>query len=366
MHAVLEGVIKTLLCKFWMKGCYKDFRFYLGREVKDIDKLLLSIKPPHEFRRSPRPIETIGNYWKASEFRAFLLIYAIPILVDFLPIDYVYHLNLLVKSVHILLSSSIHSNELLKARDMLATFYRTILCLYPDELCTMNVHSLIHLCGSVQRCGPLWSYSCFGFESMNGHLKKHCHGTRNVLPQLVRNLRLHQNISDQHSTGKGDNRVLGRVKHTQLRVDYIKALEDAQFSVLSSTLPVFSRYRLEGVVYQVCNSGRLRNSATCKFKKADGSVEFGTICCFCFCNRIPVAIISTFSSVKDLFDGLQPSSIRQFDNLSSCVFISSKLSTSSNLIAVPVSLIVVKCVHISNKSKPFDYIIPLPNSYEHH
>ena len=62
---------------------------------------------------------------------------AIPILVDFLPIDYVYHLNLLVKSMHILLSSSIHSNALLKARDMLATFYRTIPCLYPDELCTI-------------------------------------------------------------------------------------------------------------------------------------------------------------------------------------------------------------------------------------
>ncbi|SMN12411.1 hypothetical protein SPBRAN_861 [uncultured Candidatus Thioglobus sp.] len=166
---------------------------------------------------------------------------------------------------------------------------------------TMNVHSLIHLCGSVQRCGPLWSYSCFGFESMNGNLKKHCHGTRNVLPQLVRNLRLHQNISDQHSTSKGDNGVLGRVKHTQLRADYIKVLEDAHFTVLSSTLPVFSRYRLEGVVYQVCNSARLRNSATCKFKVLLNLAL--AIRCFCFCNRIPVAIISIFSSVKNIFDG---------------------------------------------------------------
>lgn len=85
MHAVLEGVTRTLLCKIWMKGLYRNRRFYLLPKVKEIDMHLLAIKPPHEFRRSPRSIEKTVNYWKASEFRSFLLFYAIPILVNFLP-----------------------------------------------------------------------------------------------------------------------------------------------------------------------------------------------------------------------------------------------------------------------------------------
>lgn len=158
MHAVLEGVAKTLISKFWMQGQHRNLRFYLWRNIKEIDKHLLAIKPPHKFRRSPRCIESTIKYWKASELRTFLLFYAIPILFDFLPADYMHHLNLLVKSVHILLSTSIHSNDLKNAELMLSTFYQTIPYLYPVELCTMNVHSLMHLSDSVRRCGPLYGH----------------------------------------------------------------------------------------------------------------------------------------------------------------------------------------------------------------
>ena len=44
--------------------------------------------------------------------------------------------------------------------------------------CTMNVHMLKHLPACVANWGPLWAYSCFHFESVNGHLKAHYHGTR--------------------------------------------------------------------------------------------------------------------------------------------------------------------------------------------
>ena len=41
-----------------------------------------------------------------------------------------------------------------------------------------NVHQLLHLADCVRNLGPLWSYSCFMFESLNGKLKRHCHGTQ--------------------------------------------------------------------------------------------------------------------------------------------------------------------------------------------
>ena len=58
------------------------------------------------------------------------------------------------------------------AENMLKLFYEKITDLYPQQICTMNVNSLIHLTQTVRNWGPLWAYSCFGFESMNGHLKK--------------------------------------------------------------------------------------------------------------------------------------------------------------------------------------------------
>ena len=47
-----------------------------------------------------------------------------------------------------------------------------------EDACSMNVHSLKHLARNVQNWGPLWAYSCFPFESFNGHIKRRFHGTR--------------------------------------------------------------------------------------------------------------------------------------------------------------------------------------------
>ncbi len=64
-----------------------------------------------------------------------------------------------------------------------------ILILYFNSVgengCTMNVHMLKHIPQCVQNWGPLWAYSCFSFESINGHLKKHFHGTRCMNAQVL-------------------------------------------------------------------------------------------------------------------------------------------------------------------------------------
>lgn len=46
----------------------------------------------------------------------------------------------------------------------------------------MNVHLLKHIPDVVENWGPLWCYSCF--SCMNGHLKKHFHGTRSMNAQV--------------------------------------------------------------------------------------------------------------------------------------------------------------------------------------
>ena len=53
---------------------------------------------------------------------------------------------------------------------------------------------LMHLSDCVKDWGPLWGYSTFGFENLNGYLRvrKYAHGTGNVLPQLVESFMMHQ------------------------------------------------------------------------------------------------------------------------------------------------------------------------------
>ena len=48
----------------------------------------------------------------------------------------------------------------------------------------MNVHMLQHLPECVQLWGPLWAYSCFHFENLNGYIKTLFHGTRDMTKQV--------------------------------------------------------------------------------------------------------------------------------------------------------------------------------------
>ena len=95
MHAVLEGVVKQLT-GIWLNSKYHKRSFYFGTKVKEVDQLLLTIMPPSHFRRSPRPLATTLKFWKANEYRAWLLFYSMPIIQNFLPSEYVHHWSLLV------------------------------------------------------------------------------------------------------------------------------------------------------------------------------------------------------------------------------------------------------------------------------
>ena len=62
--------------------------------------------------------------------------------------------------------------------------------LYSQHACSANMHALIHLPQCVAQWGPLWGFSMFGHESYHSNLKRKIHGTRNVLPQICRFMKL--------------------------------------------------------------------------------------------------------------------------------------------------------------------------------
>lgn len=107
MHVVFEGITKALMT-YWFEPAYSRKLFSLSCHLKEIGWKLVSVKPPHEFGRSPRPISTSRKFWKASEYRAWLLFYSLPIAGPYLPDRIFSPLFTLVYALHILLGSSIY------------------------------------------------------------------------------------------------------------------------------------------------------------------------------------------------------------------------------------------------------------------
>jgi hypothetical protein len=389
MHAVLEGVAKRLLSTF-LDSKYHNYRFYLGNVTKEIDRRMLAIKPPEEFRRSPRSVSTL-KHWKASEFRAWLLFYSIPVLGDLLPPDYSYHLSLLVSSMHILLGDAIEVDELDKARASLELFFTLVPQLYSSEMCTANMHSLVHLSEMVVNWGPLWCYSCFGFESMNGHLRKNCHGTRYVIPQLIHNVRMCQYLPfkgkqvakfanartaefirslSEVKEKSSELEVKSRIRHKKITDTVAQALFSASF--LDSTtplpsLPVCNTVRYKSTIYSVYKEGKCRNGSICVYKDQTG-LHFGSILKLCFCKNNLVAVIKTLREVNQHFfdgirsptlSGLGSTSCKEINNFVFCV-----TPDNSLIHAIPISSVFVKCVFVPVRSKYF--VITMPNLFEHH
>lgn len=74
--------------------------------------------------------------------------------------------------------------------NMLYSFFRSLMQFFHtivagDGSCGLNVHNVgAHLVDYVEGWGPLWAWSTFGFEDMNGTLMDFCHGTGNVCRQV--------------------------------------------------------------------------------------------------------------------------------------------------------------------------------------
>ena len=107
MHCVLLGITKLLL-SLWFGSEHSRDEFYLGRSVSIIDKHLLEIEPPScIITCKPHAISKHMKYFKASEYRAFLLYYSLPALAGLLPQKFWDHHALLVIAIYWLLQQSI-------------------------------------------------------------------------------------------------------------------------------------------------------------------------------------------------------------------------------------------------------------------
>ena len=186
MHRVLLGVNK-LFMSLWFGTTHNGKRYYIGRNIALVDKRLSEIKPPSFITRKPRKVSEHFKYFKASEYRSFLLHYSLPIFHNILPINYWNHYALLVISIHTLLQQSISEIQIHCCEEMIRKFCHRF---EEDTQCTF----LFHLTDCVRELGPLWVYSCFYFENQNGILKSLVHGTQQVDKQILSSFSYQKNL----------------------------------------------------------------------------------------------------------------------------------------------------------------------------
>ncbi len=184
MHCVLEGVVSLLLDLWFDSENHKNKYYVTPRMEEIVNKNLNCIKGLRSFTRRPRSTKEKG-FWKANEFRCWLLYYALPCLKGVLKDSYFRHFALLSEAIFIFLQTNISKTEFNKASRNLKVFVTNFAKLYGEENMMYNVHLLEHLSECVESCGPLWGYSNFSFESNNGWLVQNVKGTTDVEKQLA-------------------------------------------------------------------------------------------------------------------------------------------------------------------------------------
>lgn len=190
MHAVCLGVVRSTT-NLWLKGTNSGKSFYLGRKLNTINARLKTMTPPYELPRLPRSL-CQRKFWKATEWRAWLLYYSPFVISGLLPFQYFRNWCRLSGIMHALLADVVALDRLAAVEAEVALFMQEYQDLYGNVQMTFNVHLLSHLCDCVRQWGPLWGFSAFPFENMNGIVKKSFHGTQCVPQQICRKLLLSQ------------------------------------------------------------------------------------------------------------------------------------------------------------------------------
>lgn len=182
LHCCYIGV-NNLMLDFFFDSHYHKERFFLGRKKSDVDKILLNVKPPRNFARTPRSVVE-RKYWKGNEHRSWLFYYMNLCLENVLPARFLNHYKLFADAVYILSKSTVTFSEIDLADSMLKQFVDQFENFYPPVKLVYNIHCLTHLAYSVKQTGPLWATTTFNFESNNGILMNFVHGTKDVVKQI--------------------------------------------------------------------------------------------------------------------------------------------------------------------------------------
>ncbi|CAH1263932.1 Hypp2800 [Branchiostoma lanceolatum] len=399
MHGVPLGVLKTL-ASMWMGE--RNEVYYIGNKLPLLDERLLGLQIPDDISHAPRSLADIQK-WKASPLRDFLLHFSLVVLRGELNLEHYAHYTLLVEALSTLVSEAITDEQLHKAEIKLDVFCRTFEDLYGESAQTMNVHLLRHLPHFVRLYGPLFAYSCFGFETFNGHIKRMVHGTTLIVNQITFTAAMTVNLQrlvkamdparDSTKAVKLAKKLAGytgRKKMTELtpgvyslgvRKDLMKTTVDQEIvSALQQRTGTRAGPKCE-VFYRVCldilpgqtiksrgyGREKARNNRTVQFS-ADGRLQYGEVLLFCSTQGEDLAVLKLYEQVDEPIinvDEVTNASVREALGLQMQSFVIQVVETNMYS-AVPICDIHKKCIcmEVREEQNTSMYIGLFPNTCE--
>jgi hypothetical protein len=191
MHLVCLGVVKKLLV-CWKRGPlpHREGRLFF----ESVSTKLVNLRKfiPSEFNRKTRTLLEL-EFWKATEFRTFLLYTGPFVLKGSLSLDKYHHFLCLSLAIRILLSDN--RNYYDYAGSLLKLFVSQIPILYTEDFLVYNVHSLLHIVDDALKFGSLNSINAFSFENYMQVIKNMLRGRNKELSQIIRRVYERQNNS---------------------------------------------------------------------------------------------------------------------------------------------------------------------------
>lgn len=378
MHSVLLGVSRQLM-DLWLNPDNRMKPWYVG-QISRMDFRLLHLRPPlGQKNRYPRSLNCRDS-WTASEWRAFLLYYAVSVLPGILEYTFLEHYFCLSFSIHILLQESISQHELQMAHSSLVRFVEGMKVLYGEENVTFNCHQLIHLTESVQNWGPLWATSAFCFERNNGNLRTLLNGIKDYPQHIYQRFLIWQklprhlssSIFNQQSDfgellakltpvtdGSVSDKPLGKSRHLDLTGSIKLSIEELlNRPVLDKPVEAYDSFIYGHTIY---------HSAHCKESdKTDRSVKLKTGCCgeiqlillfkencvctsICLCQATPIIVAHLYDiKPSTLFSGMHNNMCKMFE----------RVERTEHLKAFFLKGIRCKCKYVDG------WLVPVPNTYE--
>lgn len=186
MHLIDLGVMRKFLLRIMNnKICYRVENENKNNISGKLTKMRNSV--PKEFARKPRSLDDL-MYWKATEYRQFLLYTGIVALRNEIHDDLYYEFILLHVSYRLLCCPKQHFSNLETAQTLLNLFVQNFSKLFGENSISYNVHSLLHVKESVELVGNPTAGSAYGFENYLQALKKMVKKPNKILEQINRNL----------------------------------------------------------------------------------------------------------------------------------------------------------------------------------
>ncbi|CAG5075347.1 Protein of unknown function [Cotesia congregata] len=312
MHNIDGGVVKELL-SLWFQSQYSAERFSLVQVKDAINERLISIKPPRFVHKMPRSVDELISHGKASEFKAWLFYYSLPILSGIMDPVFFSHYCLLVLGITLLNTNTVTNENIDVASNLLFKFVLTTSHLqsltmqkYLEELPEGPIRTF---CSTrkygVKICEKL-SSSCYSVGTYKNF-------RNNILPDIV------QQTINNFLPIKTIQYYLRLLKNSKLYISqqYTRALQTQSSTVLY---------------------------------KHEGNYNFGSVYCFlkilkcqcddrCQCTETHYAVIQEFSSER-IFNALDN------DNTAYDIFHLYKCSKRDSFILIPVASLITVCIEM--------------------